>query len=124
MKNLNLHLRSLLLPVRLNLLFVIVILNLWDLALNGKISDAAVLGILMFGPVMFLWHFKTIKTVAILILISLCEFVVMLIFIFQGLVLVGFESALRALFWLPYLIAAGANCFWGLKIYTKLKAAK
>jgi len=45
--------------------------------------------------------------------------VVMLVFVAEGFELGGVATTLKSIFWLPYLLMAGANGFWGLKIYSE-----
>lgn len=103
---------------KINLLFTLVFLNIWDFALSREFLNGMILGILMFGPAAFLWLIGTIRAVALIILISLFEFTVMAVFILQGFQLSGTEATLKSLFWLPFLIMALVNGFWGLKIYS------
>ena len=105
--------------VKINLIFIFIFLNIWDFAVNRVFFNGMVLGILMFGPAAFLWLIGTFRAIALIILISFFEFMVMLIFIAEGFELGGFD--LKSLFWLPYLVTSGLNSFWGLKIYSQYK---
>ena len=107
--------------VKVNLLFIFVFLNIWDFVVNRVFFNGMVLGVLMFGPTAFLWLIGTLRAIALIILVSIFEFMVMLIFIAEGFELGGVGSTLKSIFWLPYLILAGLNSFWGLKIYSEKK---
>ena len=107
----------------MNLIFVLVFLNIWDYVTSREIINAMILGIFLFGIPMILWFFGTFKTVMLGTLISILEFVVLVIFILQSFELGGFETgATKSLFWLPYLLLAAFNAFWGLRIYSKNQA--
>jgi len=108
--------------VKVNLLFIFVFLNIWDFVVNRVFFNGMVLGVLMFGPTAFLWLIGTLRAIALIILVSIFEFMVMLIFIAEGFELGGVGSTLKSIFWLPYLILAGLNSFWGLKIYSRSEA--
>ena len=110
--------------VKVNLLFIFIFLNIWDFAVNKTFFNGMVLGVLMFGPAIFLWIVGTVRAAALITLISIFEFVVMAIFIAEGFELGGIGSTLKSIFWLPYLIMAGFNSFWGLKIYSKYRERK
>ncbi len=106
---------------QVNLLFIFIFLNVWDFAINRLFFNAMLLGIFLFGPSAFLWFVGTLRAVALIVLISIFEFMVLLIFIAEGFELGGTSSTLKSLFWLPYLVMAAVNGFWALKIYSKTK---
>ena len=110
--------------VKVNLLFIFIFLNIWDFVVNRAIFNGMVLGVLMFGPAIFLWIVGTVRAAALITLISIFEFVVMAVFIAEGFELGGIGSTLKSIFWLPYLVMAGFNSFWGLKIYSKYRERK
>ena len=110
--------------VKVNLLFIFIFLNIWDFAVNKTFFNGMVLGVLMFIPAIFLWIVGTVRAAALITLISIFEFVVMAIFIAEGFELGGIGSTLKSIFWLPYLVMAGFNSFWGLKIYSKYRERK
>ena len=110
--------------VKTNLLFIFVLLNIWDFAVNRLFFNGMVLGLIMFGPTAFLWLIGTLRAIALIILISIFEFMVTLIFIAEGFELGGASLTLKSIFWLPYLILAGFNSFWGLKIYTEYRESR
>ena len=109
---------------KLNLIFVFVFLNIWDYAVNRDFFNGMILGILMFSPAIFLWLVGTVRASALITLISTLEFLVLAVFLFQGLELSGFKSFLETSFWLPYLVVAGVNGFFGLKIYSEYREQK
>lgn len=110
--------------LKLNLAFVFIFLNIWDYAVNRDFFNGMILGMLMFSPAIFLWFIGTIRAAALITLISTLEFLVLAVFLFQGLELSGFRGFLESSFWLPYLIVAGINGFLGLKIYSEYREQK
>lgn len=110
--------------VRINLVFVLIFLNIWDYLVSREFLNGMILGILMFGPATFLWFVATVRSAALITLISLFEFVVMLVFVLEGFELSGSDTTLKSLFWLPYLLMAAVNGFWGLKIYSQYREKK
>src|SRR3989304_7783334 len=109
---------------KLNLIFVFIFLNIWDFLVNRDFFNGMILGILMFAPAIFLWLIGTVRASALITLISTLEFLVLAVFLFQGMELSGFKSFLETSFWLPYLIVAGINGFCGLKIYSEYRVEK
>jgi len=109
---------------QINLLFFLIFLVVWDFLNNKQFFNAATLGIVMFGPAAFLWFVGTIRAIALIVLVSFFEFMVMLIFIAEGFELAGLDSTLKSIFWIPYLAMAGVNGFWGLKIYSRHRENK
>ena len=103
----------------LNIFFVFIFLNVWDFAINRSFFNGMILGVVMLAPVCFLWFIARFKAVVLLTLISLFEFMVMLIFVWEGFELNGFSATVKSVFWIPFLVAAGVNTFWGLSIYSK-----
>ena len=110
--------------VKINLLFIFIFLNIWDFAVNRAFFNGMILGIIIFGPAVFLWFVSTVRATAFVTLISILEFVVIAIFLAEGFELGGLSVTSKTIFWFPYLVAAGANCFWGLKIYSQIKEEK
>ena len=100
--------------VKINLIFIFIFLNIWDFAVNRVFFNGMVLGILMFGPAAFLWLIGTFRAIALIILISFFEFMVMLIFIGEGLELGG--VGLKGVFWGGDLGGRGLNRLWGVKV--------
>ncbi len=105
----------------LNLLFIFVFLNVWDFALNGTFFNGMILGLVMFGPISFLWFLKRFRAVVLVTLVSLFEFMAMLVFVWEGFALSGVGYSSKSIFWIVYLAAAGINLYWGLSIYSKEK---
>lgn len=103
---------------KINLIFIFIFLNIWDFAISREFLNGMILGILMFGPATFLWFVGTVRAVALITLISIFEFVIMLVFVLEGFQLGGVQTTAKSVFWVPYLLMAGANGFWGLKIYS------
>jgi len=110
--------------VKINLLFVVVFLNLWDFLISREFFNGMVLGILMFGPPTFLWIIGTARAAALVTLISIFEFAVLAVFVLEGFELGGAATTLKSVFWLPYLLMAVVNGFWGLKIYSEYREKK
>lgn len=105
--------------IKLNLIFVFIFLNVWDWVIDRKLFNAMAIGVVLFGPATFLWLIGNIRAIALITLISLIEFGAMAVFIAEGLQLGGEGTAVKSVFWLPYLIMAGINGFVGLKIYSE-----
>src|SRR3990167_11082130 len=110
--------------VKINLLFIFIFLNIWDFAVNRAFFNGMILGIIIFGPAVFLWFVSTVRATAFVTLISILEFVVIAIFLAEGFELGGISVTPKTIFWLPYLVAAGVNGFWGLKIYSNYREKK
>jgi len=110
--------------VKINLLFIIIFLNIWDFAVSREFLNGMVLGIVMFGPAVFLWLVGTLRATVLLTLISIFEFAMILIFVLEGFELGGTATTLKSVFWIPYLLMAGVNGFWGLKIYSEARERK
>ena len=110
--------------VKVNLLFIFVFLNIWDFAVNRSFFNGMILGVFIFGPATFLWFVNTVRATAFITLISILEFVTIAIFLAEGFELGGISVTPKTIFWLPYLVAAGVNGFWGLKIYSNYREKK
>lgn len=106
---------------KINLLFIVVFLNIWDFALSREFFNGMVLGLVMFGPAIFLWLVGNIRAIALITLVSVFEFMMLLVFILEGFQTGGTNTTLKSLFWTPYLLMAGFNGFWGLKIYSEFR---
>ena len=109
---------------KINLIFIFVFLNIWDFAVNRSFFNGMILGILMFAPATFLWFVATVRATAFVTLISIAEFVIIAIFLAEGFELGGISVTPKTIFWLPYLVAAGVNGFWGLKNYSQFRERK
>jgi len=103
---------------KINLVFIFIFLNLWDYAVSREYLNAMVIGILMFGLPSFLWFIGTVRAAALITLVSIFEFTVMAVFILEGFELGSGVISLKSIFWVPYLLMAAVNGFWGLKIYS------
>jgi len=110
--------------IKINLVFIFLFLNIWDFVINRDFFNGMVLGIIMLLPVVFLWFIGTVRAAALITLISIFEFMVMVVFLAEGFELGGVGSTLKSIFWLPYLVMAGFNGYWGLKIYTEHRENK
>lgn len=112
---------------KFNLIFVFVFLNIWDFIISRQLFNAMVLGIVMLGPVTFLWTIRSFKASMLATLYSIFLSSVLTVFFVEGYE-PGVSWFLKMSFWLPYLVIAIINAFWGLKIYskyrTKLKIAE
>jgi len=109
---------------KLNFIFVFIFLNIWDFLVNRDFFNGMILGILMFSPAIFLWFVGTVRAAALITLIYTLGFLVLSVLFLQGLELSGFRGFLETSFLLPYLIVAGINGFWGLKIYSEYREKK
>ena len=110
--------------VKTNLVFIFIFLNIWDFAVNHIFFNGMVLGILMFGPSAFLWVVGTVRSAALVTLISIFEFTMLVVFVAEGFETGGIETTIKSLFWVPYLLMAGVNGYWGLRIYSEYREKK
>lgn len=104
---------------KVNLIFIFVLLNLWEFVINQIIFNAMMIGVILFGPIVFLWFLKRFRAVVLITLISIFEFMVMLVFLWEGFELNGAGVSVKSVFWFPFLVMAGLNSYWGLSIYSK-----
>lgn len=107
--------------LKLNLIFIFVFLNIWDFVVSRSFLSAMLIGIMMFGPAVLLWFLGKFRGIALITIISILEFMVMGTFVLEGFQLSGASYSLKSLYWLPFLVMAGINAFWGLKIYSDSK---
>lgn len=110
--------------LKINLIFIFIFLNIWDFAVSREFINAMLIGAIMFGPAAFLWVVGTLRAISLMTLLSIFEFVVMLVFIAEGFELGGAATTLKSIFWLPYLLMAAVNAFWGLRIYSEYREKK
>lgn len=110
--------------VKINLLFIFIFLNIWDFLISRGFLNGMILGIVMFGPAFFLWFVGTFRAIALVTLISIFEFMMILVFVLQGFELGGASSTLKSIYWIPFLALAGVNTYWGLKIYSETREKK
>lgn len=124
-KNLKMNLKNLKknksgkILVNINIIFIFLFLNVWDYVISREFFNAMALGIIMFGPAILFWFIGNIRAIALLTLISIFEFTVMAVFVLEGFELGGI--ALKSVFWVPFLLMAFVNGFWGLKVYSEYK---
>lgn len=109
---------------KINFIFVFVFLNAWDFVVNRSFFNGMILGIMIFGIPTLLWFLGKFRFVVLLTLISIFQFLVMLIFVLEGFGLGGAAITLKSLYWVPYLVMAGVNGFVGLNIYSEYKESK
>ncbi len=105
----------------INVFFVFVFLNIWDFVLNRSFFNGMALGLVLFMPIAFLWYLDRFRATVLLTLISIFEFAAMFIFVWEGFELGGSAYSAKSLFWIPFLLASGANGFLGLNVYAKVK---
>ena len=106
----------------IDLIFILSFLNVWDFAINRTFINGMAIGLVMFLPATLLWFLGSMRAIVLVTLISILEFVFMLIFFAEGLQLGGGAAfTLKSVFWLPYLLMTGVNGYWGLKIYSEQK---
>lgn len=110
--------------VKINLLFIFIFLNIWDFALNRVLFNGMIIGAVMFLPAVFLWFVENLRAIALLTLISILEFTVILVFVLEGFELGGGETSVKSIFWIPYLIMAGTDGYFGLKNYWENKGKR
>lgn len=104
-----------------NIVFVFVFLNIWDFMTSGIIFNAMPVGAALFIPIAFLWYLDKFRATMLLTLISIFEFMLMFVFVWEGFELSGVAYSAKSIFWLPFLLAAGINGFLGLNVYAKVK---
>lgn len=109
---------------KVNLIFIVIFLNIWDFLISKELFNAMIIGTVMFAPAAILWHIGKFRMVVLVTLISIIQFVVMAVLVFEGVELSGGRVTAKSIFWLPYLAMAGVNGFWGLKIYSEKKEKK
>lgn len=104
-----------------NLIFVFIFLNIWDFVAARQFLNGMIIGVILFSPAVFLWFVSTIRAIVVLTLLSLIEFVILLILVLEGLQFGVVGPNLRSLFLVPYLVMAALNGFWGLSIYSEYR---
>lgn len=100
-----------------NLLFVFVFLNVWDLVISHKIFNSMAIGVFLFSVPAFLWLVSKIWSVALLTLISFVQFVIIAVLLLQGIEVSGFGITSKTVFFTPFLLMNALNMIWGLKFY-------
>lgn len=110
--------------LRTNLLFIFIFLNIWEFILAREIFNGMILGIVIFGPVAFLWFMKTLRAAMLATAVSIFEAVILAVFVIEGFEFGGAAATLKSLFWVPYLAMAAVNMMVGLMIYGDFKAKK
>lgn len=107
--------------VRINLIFVFVFLNIWDVIISRQLFNAMVLGIVMLAPVTILWSIKSFKASMLATMYAIFLSSVLTVFFVEGYE-PGTGWFIKMSFWLPYLAVMVINAFWGLRIYSKYKS--
>lgn len=107
--------------LKTNLLFVFVFLNLWELIISRELFTGMILGLLIFGPIVFLWFMKTLRASMLATFISVFEVTVLAVFVTEGFEFGGTLAAAKSIYWVPYLAMATVNMIVGLRIYAKYK---
>ena len=79
---------------KLNLFFIFIFLNIWDFSINKIFFNGMLIGFAMFIPSAFLWFVANLRAIALMTLISIFEFMVMLVFVLEGFQLGGLEITL------------------------------
>lgn len=100
-----------------NLLFVFVFLNAWDLAISHKIFNSMAIGVFLFSAPAVLWLVSKRWSIALLTLISFVQFVMILVLLLQGIEVSGFGITSKTIFFMPFLLMNVLNMVWGLKFY-------
>jgi len=106
---------------KLNLFFIFIFLNTWDYVINRTFFNGMIIGIVMFAPSTLLWFIGRIRAIALMTLISIFEFIVLLIFVAEGFELGGAAITTKSIYWIPFFAMAGVNMAIGLKIYSDVK---
>ena len=104
---------------KINLIFIFILLNVWDFIVSRELFNAMAIGAVAFLPVALLWFVGGFRATVLATLISIIEFVMLAIFVIQGFEVSGFATTLKSAFWLPYLLMAVLNTYWGLMVYQK-----
>ena len=99
----------------LNIIFIFVFLNVWDYFLSREFFNAMALGVAMFGPTAVLWKLGKVRGEVLITLISIFEFVGLFVFIIEGFSLSGVSYTSKSIFWVPFLVIAGINAYFGMK---------
>jgi len=110
--------------VIVNVLFVIVFLNAWDIAISHKIFNSMAIGIFLFSPPAILWLVSKIWSIALLTLISFVQFIMISVLLLQGIEVSGIGITSKTIFFTPFLVMNILNMVWGLKFYTNFKTRK
>ncbi len=110
--------------LKTNLLFIFVFLNVWEFILSRELFNGMIFGLLMFGPVAFLWFLKTLRASMLATFISVFEVTVLAVFATEGFEFGGALAAAKSIYWVPYLAMAIINMIVGLRIYAKFKESK
>lgn len=107
--------------LKTNLLFVFVFLNIWEFIISRELFNGMILGILMFGPVAFLWFMNTLRASMLATFLSIFEVTVLAVFVIEGFEFGGAAATVKSIYWVPYLGMAVVNMIVGLKIYADFK---
>lgn len=107
-----------------NLLFVLIFLNVWDLVISHKIFNSMAIGIFLFSAPALLWLVSKIWSIALLTLISFVQLVMISVLLLQGIEVSGLGITSKTIFFTPFLAMNGLNMVWGLKFYTNFKTGK
>lgn len=104
---------------KINLLFIFVLLNVWDFVVSRELFNAMAIGAVAFLPITLLWFIGGFRAVVLATLISMVEFIMLIVFLIQGFEVSGFSATFKSVFWLPYFLMAALNTYWGLMVYKK-----
>ncbi|MDO8486758.1 MAG: hypothetical protein Q7S45_00480 [Candidatus Curtissbacteria bacterium] len=107
-----------------NLIFIFIFLNIWEFILSRELFNGMIFGLLMFGPVAFLWFMKTLRASMLATFVSIFEVTVLAVFVIEGFEFGGVLAAVKSIYWVPYLAMAIINMIVGLKIYADFKGRK
>ena len=56
---------------KINLFFIFIFLNLWDYLISREFFNGMILGLVMFGPAVFLWFVGTVRAAALVMIMLL-----------------------------------------------------
>lgn len=107
--------------LKTNLIFIFIFLNVWEFILSRELFNGMIFGLLMFGPVAFLWFMKTLRASMLATFVSIFEVTILSVFVIEGFEFGGALAAVKSVYWLPYLAMATVNMVVGLKIYADFK---
>lgn len=108
--------------LKTNLIFIFVFLNIWEFILSRELFNGMIFGLVMFGPIAFLWFLKTLRASMLATFISVFEVTVLSVFVIEGFEFGGALAAAKSIYWIPYLVMAVGNMVVGLKIYGSFKS--
>ncbi len=103
--------------LKTNLVFILVFLVIWELLLSGELFNGMIFGLMLFGPVAFLWYLDKIRASMIATLVSVFEVTILAVFLVESIQFGGAAATVKSIYWIPYFAMAVINTIVGLRIY-------